>query len=154
MTTYPGTGGTVVQFSAIGNTAVKDAPGEARVSPRRRVLKAAVAASNDRYITVACAVRDISATGVRLRVEGSLTIPDTFELIVEVDGLEANCQVVWRKGNEVGARFLGAPRMVAAKRTQIISPLVPSKPPSLRRSVPGTSTDQKREASVSRPTRP
>ena len=76
MTTYPVTGGTVVQFSAIGNTAVKDAPGDsAGVAASPRLEGAAVAASNDRHITVACAVRDISATGVRLRVEGSLTHP-------------------------------------------------------------------------------
>ena len=97
------------------------------MSPRRRVLKAGIAASNDRHITVACTVRDISATGARLRVEGSLTIPDTFELIIDMDGLEANCEVMWRKGNEVGARFLGAPRTVAVKRAQVINPLVPHK---------------------------
>jgi PilZ domain len=139
LTTLCRTGGTVVQFSAVGNTLVKGAQDDARISTRRRVLKAGIAASNDRHITIACTVRDVSATGVRLRTEGSLNIPDTFELIIEVDGLEANCEVVWRKGNEVGARFLGAPRIVAAKRTQVITPLVPAKAPTLRRSAPGTS---------------
>ena len=94
-------GGTVVPFSAIGNTLVKETPNDGRMAPRRRVLKAGIAASNDRHLTIACAVRDLSATGARLRVEGSLSIPDTFELIIEVDGIEANCEVVWRKGNEV-----------------------------------------------------
>jgi hypothetical protein len=97
------------------------------------VLKAGVAASNDRHLTVACTVRDLSASGARLRVEGSLTVPNTFELIIDVDGLEANCEVVWRKANEVGVKFLSAPRIVAPKRVQIINPLTPSKPPSLRR---------------------
>jgi PilZ domain len=129
----PRTGGTVVQFSAVGNTLRKETPDDARVAARRRVLKAGVAASNDRHITVACTVRDISDTGVRLRVDSSLTIPDTFELIIDTDGLEANCTVVWRKGNEVGARFVGAPRTVAVKRAQVISPLTPAKAPSLRR---------------------
>jgi len=133
LTSIPRTGGTVVQFSAVGNTLRKETPDDARASPRRRVLKAGIAASNDRHITVACTVRDISDTGVRLRVDSSLTIPDTFELIIEMDGLEANCTVVWRKGNEVGARFVGAPRTVAIKRAQVISPLAPTKAPSLRR---------------------
>jgi hypothetical protein len=110
LTTICRTGGTVVPFSAIGNTLVKETQNDGRTSPRRRVLKAGIAASNDRHITVACTVRDVSATGARLRTESSLNIPDTFELIIDVDGLEANCEVVWRKGNEVGARFLGAPR--------------------------------------------
>ena len=148
MTTIPRTGGTVVQFRAIGNTLRKETPEDARMSPRRRVLKAGIAASNDRHITVACTVRDISETGARLRVEGSLTIPDTFELIIDMDGLEANCEVMWRKGNEVGARFVGAPRTVAVKRAQVINPLVPTKAPSLRRSAPGTSADLKRTPSA------
>ena len=129
LTTLSRTGGTVVPFSAIGNTLVKETQDDARIAPRRRVLKAGVAASNDRHITVACTVRDVSATGARLRTDSSLSIPDTFELIIEVDGLEANCEVIWRKGSEVGARFLGAPRIVAAKRTQVINPLTPPKAP-------------------------
>jgi hypothetical protein len=153
LTTICRTGGTVVPFSAIGNTLVKETQNDGRTSPRRRVLKAGIAASNDRHITVACTVRDVSATGARLRTESSLNIPDTFELIIDVDGLEANCEVVWRKGNEVGARFLGAPRMVSAKRTQIITPLVPAKAPTLRRSAPGTSANSKLASSVSQRSR-
>ena len=127
-------GATVVPVGAVGNTLVTETPGEARVAPRRRVLKAGIAASNERRLTVACMVRDVSTTGARLRVDGSVAIPDTFELIIEVDGLEADCQVVWRKGSEVGARFLAAPRMVAAKRVQVINALAPAKAPTLRRS--------------------
>jgi PilZ domain-containing protein len=127
-------GSTVVPFSAVGNTLVKETPGEARVAPRRRVLKAGIAASNERRLTVACTVRDVSTTGARLRVDGSVGIPDTFELIIEVDGLEADCQVVWRRGNEVGVRFVAAPRMVAARRQQVINALAPTKAPTLRRS--------------------
>jgi hypothetical protein len=125
--------GTVVQFHAIGNTLVKDTPSDARQAPRRRVLKAGIAASNDRHLTVACTIRDMSATGARIRPDGSVAVPDTFELIIESEGLEADCQVVWRKSNEVGVRFLAAPRMVAAKRAQIICPVTPARAPSLRR---------------------
>ena len=126
-------GGTVVPFSAVGNALVKETPNDGRVALRRRVLKAGIAASNDRHLTVACTVRDVSATGARLRAESSVSIPDTFELIIEVDGLEADCQVVWRKANEVGVKFLAAPRIVAVKRAQVINPLTPAKAPTLRR---------------------
>ena len=126
-------GGTVVPFSAVGNTLVKETPNDGRVALRRRVLKAGIAASNDRHLTVACTVRDVSATGARLRAESSVGIPDTFELIIEVDGLEADCQVIWRKANEVGVKFLAAPRIVAVKRAQVINPLTPAKAPTLRR---------------------
>jgi hypothetical protein len=133
VTTSPWAGGTVVAFNAVGNTLVKDSASETRQAPRRRVLKAGIAASNDRHLTVACTVRDVSTTGARLRAEGSLSLPDHFELIIELDGLEANCEVVWRRGSEVGVRFLGAPRMVSARRAQVISPVMPTKAPSLRR---------------------
>jgi hypothetical protein len=124
-------GATVVPFSAVGNTLVKD--GDHRMSPRRRILKAGIAASNERRITVNCTVRDISDTGARLRIEGSMTVPDTFELLIPLDGLEAACQVVWRKGSEVGVKFLSAPRIVAARRTQVVNPIVPPRPVTLRR---------------------
>ena len=133
VTTSPLAGGTVVSFSAAGNTLVKDAQSDARQASRRRVLKAGIAASNDRRLTIACTVRDVSATGARLRTDGSLQLADTFDLIIELDGLEASCQVVWRKGNEVGVRFLGAPRIVTARRVQVIDPVLPTKAPSLRR---------------------
>jgi PilZ domain len=126
--------GTVVHLHTVGNTALAaKAEGEARVAPRRRMLKAGVIAYNDRHVTISCTVRDISATGARLRVEGSVTAPDTFELVIQLDGLEASCQVVWRSGSDIGVRFLAAPRIVAAKRTQVINPLTPAQAPSLRR---------------------
>jgi hypothetical protein len=106
---------------------------DARPSRRRRVLKAGIVASNDRRLTVACTVRDLSESGARLRADSSVGIPDTFELIVETDGLEANCEVVWRKGSEVGVKFLSPPRIGAAKRVQSVTPLVPTQAPSLRR---------------------
>src|SRR5207244_5699286 len=113
LTTLSRTGGTVVPFSAIGNTLVKETQDDARIAPRRRVLKAGVAASNDRHITVACTVRDVSATGARLRTDSSTSIPDTFQLIIEVDRKQANGEVGWRTRREVGARLVGAPRSVA-----------------------------------------
>ncbi len=123
---------TVVQFQIQGNTVAKS-DGEQRRALRRRVLKAGLVAYNERHSTLSCTVRDISDTGARVRVDGSVSAPDTFELIIQIDGLEASCEVVWRNGSEVGVRFLGAPRMVAAKRQQVINPLLPVEKPTLRR---------------------
>ena len=121
---------TVVQFQVQGNTVAKS-DGEQRRALRRRVLKAGLVAYNERHSTLSCTVRDISDTGARVRVDGSVSAPDTFELIIQIDGLEASCEVVWRNGSEVGVRFLGAPRMVAAKRQQVINPLLPAEKPTL-----------------------
>lgn len=123
----------MAEVRASGDAPVAAQSADARQASRRRVLKAGIAASNERRLTVACSVRDLSAVGARLRSDGSVAIPDTFELLIDTDGLEADCQVVWRKGNEVGVRFLREPRIGAAKRVQVITPLVPAATPSLRR---------------------
>ena len=134
MSSLPATSSTVVPFHVNGNTALKaSVDKEGRLAPRRKVLKAAIAASNNRHLMVSCSVKDVSATGARLRVDNTVSIPDTFELIIPVDGLEANCEVVWRRTNEVGVKFIGAPRMVGARRAQIINPMQSAQPPSLRR---------------------
>jgi len=110
-----------------------DKPVERRQSPRRRVLKGGVVAFNDRYVTLPCAVRDISDGGARLRIEGSITAPDTFELIIEIDGLEAACEVVSRRGNEVSVRFVSPPRKMPPRRLQVVNAIAPVTPPSLRK---------------------
>lgn len=125
--------GTVVQLRTVGGAAQAKSDDERRCAPRRRMLKSAIAAFNNRFCTVSCTVRDLSDTGARLRSEGSVNIPDTFELIIELDGFEADCEVVWRRGSDLGVRFLGAPRKVAPKRDQVISAHLPAPVPTLRR---------------------
>ena len=65
---------------------MNDAQKEKRRGPRRRVLKGAIVAYNDRRSTISCSVRDISDTGARVRVDGSMSAPDTFLLVIELDG--------------------------------------------------------------------
>ena len=101
-----------------------------RRAVRRRVLKAGVIAFKNHQSTLNCTVRDISANGARLRVEGLMYAPDTFDLMVVVDGFEAECQVVRRSGNELAVRFL-AVRQGRPLRAQAITPL--ERTPILRR---------------------
>ncbi len=93
---------------------------ERRGSPRRRVLKGAIVAYNDRHITLPCTVRDLSTSGARVRVEGSVAAPDRFILMIEQDGFEADCEVVNRRANDLGVKFVSTPRTVKPKRVQIV----------------------------------
>ena len=102
-------------------------------TPRRRVLKSGIIAYNDRFSALLCTVRDLSECGAHLRVEDTVNVPNTFELIIELDGLEASCEVVWRKNKEIGVRFSSPPRAVAPRRTQVINALAPKQAPTLRR---------------------
>ena len=106
---------------------------ERRQAPRRRVLKAGIVAFNDRFVSLQCTVRDISATGARLRVDGSINVPDKFELIVEIDGMEVLCEVVSRKASQIAVRFIAPPRMLPPRRVQVVMALAPATPPTLRR---------------------
>ena len=58
-----------------------------------------------------CLVMDISDGGVRLNAKG-LDVSDEFLLLLSTDGVvrESMCQVAWRYGDEVGAKFAAAAR--------------------------------------------
>lgn len=108
-------------------------PKDSRSGSRRRVLKAGIVAYNNRHCTLPCVVRDLSETGARLRMDGSLLAPDTFDLIIDLDGFDAPCEVIWRQGSDLGVRFTGPARKISPRRSQIVTALVPAAPPSIRR---------------------
>lgn len=99
---------------------------EHRQSIRKRMLKGGIIAFSGRHATLPCVVRDISETGARLQVQQVVNVPDTFELIVELDGLEVPVEIVWRGATEVGIRFLAQPARVAPKRAQTVGMSTPS----------------------------
>lgn len=91
-----------------------------RMTTRRRVLKAATAVFNEKWYPLDCQVRNISDTGCRLRTEDAHAFPHTFKLCIDLDGLEADCRVVWRAETDLGVCFVDAPRSVTPKRSQTI----------------------------------
>lgn len=105
-----------------------------RGGARSRMLKGGLIAFSGRHATMPCVVRDISDGGARLQVAQGTAVPDTFELIIELDGLEVQCLVVWRKAQEVGVGFLEEPRHCAPKRAQVVSQSSPVARATLRRS--------------------
>ncbi|MBN8912210.1 MAG: PilZ domain-containing protein [Rhizobiales bacterium] len=103
-----------------------------RVAARKRVLKGARIVYNDRSSTLSCTVRDLSDTGARLRVPQGQAVPSQFDLLIDVDGFEAPCTVVWRRGEEVGVTFDAPPTVNAAKRAQVVT-AIDRAPVSIRR---------------------
>ena len=112
---------------------VKRPVADNRKSPRRRVLKAGLIAFNNRHSTLQCTVRDISEGGARLLTAGSINAPDTFELLIELDGLEASCAVVARTASEIRVKFLGPVRTVPVSRVQVVQAVGSKEQPSIRR---------------------
>ena len=86
---------------------------EHRIEKRQRTLKAAVVSFNQGHSTLPCRVRDLSAIGCSVITEGIIEVPDTFQLYIELGGLTADCEVVWRGNCQAGVRFVGEPRYSA-----------------------------------------
>ena len=78
---------------------------ERRKEPRARALKCAKIVFNNRFSTIDCTVRNLSAHGAKLVVGTQIGIPDTFELSLPMDGSNRTCKVVWRKEDELGVEF-------------------------------------------------
>jgi hypothetical protein len=70
-----------------------------------------------------CGLIDVSATGARLKLYvpepkpfvKAVDIPARFTLLMRFDRVEAECQLVWRRGNEIGVRFLSPLRPLKSR---------------------------------------
>lgn len=70
-----------------------------------------------------CVVRDLSEGGAKLKVQDASIVPEFFQLTIELDGLVAKCQVMWRNdANELGVKFDGPAKVIEATRKQVIYP--------------------------------
>ncbi len=81
---------------------------ERRAKPRPRVLKGACIWYAGHMSTMDCQVRDLTDDGCRLRTEGAPWAPKEFELSLGQGVVIERCEVVWRKANELGVRFVRA----------------------------------------------
>jgi hypothetical protein len=53
---------------------------------------------------VKCVVRNVSEKGAKIEVHSP--VPETFELVSDVDQSRRSCRVVWRKEPLIGVKFL------------------------------------------------
>ena len=103
-----------------------------RVAARKRVFKGARIAYNGRSSTLSCTVRDLSDTGARLRVPQGQAVPAQFDLLIDADGFEAPCTVLWRRREQLGVTFDAPPTVNEAKRAQVVT-AIERAPVSIRR---------------------
>lgn len=61
-----------------------------------------------------CIVRDISASGARIAMEGACDLPETIVLVIGQAGRRIRARVAWRSEHEAGLCFLGEIRSAAA----------------------------------------
>ncbi len=91
---------------------------------RRRTLKKAIASYNNQAISMEVILRDISDTGAKIKLKDNDILPDLFYLFVEIDAIGVECKVIWRRGREIGAKFISEVQQVRAGRTQVVDPTI------------------------------
>jgi len=78
---------------------------EKRLAPRRNTNMPAVIVFDAGKSAVECIIRNLSDTGARLEVFGTVArIPQSFELMVPRHRPQA-CRVAWRSLRELGVAF-------------------------------------------------
>ncbi|MCC6983343.1 MAG: PilZ domain-containing protein [Bauldia sp.] len=81
-------------------------PAERRQEPRPRALKAARLLFGGFNMSFDCQIRNLSAHGARLLIEGNLSLPNDFYLYVVGDAVIAHVRATWRTSTEMGVQFL------------------------------------------------
>jgi hypothetical protein len=79
---------------------------EHRIAKRHKVLKSAKLIFDKNKAVFDCSVKDISATGAKLLVKSSFSIPDDVRFLLTQDNTIRDAKVVWRKGDQIGVHFL------------------------------------------------
>lgn len=77
---------------------------EKRSAQRHRVFKGAKITFEGSDI--ACTVRNMSADGAAVDLEGLAMLPKSFTLSISCDNLVRNCRAVWRSDKRIGLAFV------------------------------------------------
>ena len=75
--------------------------------PRKQLGKLAWITLEGGFAARQCVVQDISSAGAKIVIDGAHTLPATLRLGFARDTRTGrNCQVVWRRGNRAGVKFV------------------------------------------------
>jgi PilZ domain len=76
-----------------------------RSTPRQRSFLKGRVLFNGGQNSLDCLIRDISPTGARLELSGSVTLPDRFDLFLPHRDETCKVHTHWRRGNQLGVAF-------------------------------------------------
>jgi len=79
--------------------------GERRTKVRRKALMTGTMRFKTRSGTLSCVVRNLSMTGAKLVVTGSMWVPENFELEIQHQDIRIDARPVWRGATEMGVVF-------------------------------------------------
>jgi len=105
------------QVAATTTGTITDNGAERRWAHRKACGNRATIKRQGTGTNITCAIVNMSTTGACLELtdlppntDSSLHLPAYFTLAIRVDRMEIDCSIVWRKGAQIGVRFLAAPR--------------------------------------------
>jgi hypothetical protein len=101
----PASGGSRTNLDSVAPTATNNAEPDRRTGDRRRVLKGAMIVFNGGHCTLGCQILDVSDTGALVMPADIFLCPAEFVLKPRV-GSPRDCEVVWRKNDKVGVRYI------------------------------------------------
>ena len=78
---------------------------ERRSNARRKALMTGTIRFRTRTGTLSCVVRNLSTTGAKLVVTGSMWVPENFELEIQHQDIRIDARPVWRGATEMGVVF-------------------------------------------------
>lgn len=81
---------------------------ERRSEQRLRTLRSGKIWFNGRRSVIDCLIRNLSTGGTCLRVENTLGIPPTFDLLLDGEETTRPCRAVWMSENRIGVEFCDA----------------------------------------------
>jgi hypothetical protein len=81
---------------------------ERRRHERRHVVVMGRIDTGSPHLT-SCIVRDLTATGARLKVTDAETLPEHFRLMLQPSGHVTQARIVWRGEGSCGVEFLPDP---------------------------------------------
>lgn len=77
-----------------------------RLTQRRRTFKRGTLVFNDGFSTVNCIIRDMSAGGVRVSIEGQFVAPQSMELKIAEADRRRPVELRWQRDNQLGLMFV------------------------------------------------
>ncbi len=92
---------------------------DGRMATRRRTLTCGKIVYGDGAYTYDCTIREISASGARIGIAGSIVIPRAFFLIDQKRGTAFEAELIWRNGTQAGLRFHAAHDLAALSDPQL-----------------------------------
>lgn len=82
---------------------------EPRKHRRNRTLKKGQIVFNSGSSLIDCVIRDRSEGGAKLQLPAATVLLKSFGLLSVSEGMLYPAEIMWRRGDEVGVMFVGAP---------------------------------------------